>query len=498
VTLLALDRLTELEIDVGDLLERSTGAGAVDVSEWWDDPAGFARRIGRSPVDYQADVMRSVARNRFTVWRGCHSCGKEYTAGCVAPWAAAVRGMLVLVISATETQVVGQTMREIAAGFRAVAKEFGLGFDRYQRSIRIGGEDRVIALTGGANVDALTGWHDPAGVLVIISEGQGERLEDVAYDAALANANTELCRVLAMGNPVRPEGRFYEVNRKAHWSVICTSAFDTPNVKAGRTVVPGCPAATWPAEVAAEHGKDSAFYVGRVLAEFPAESEDALVSRDVVEAAVARFAKIEVKHRTPYVLGVDPAGPGEDLFAVTVWHGHETVEYHTWRRLEAPESADRVIEIVRALRRGVVAQFSGSDVRSIYIDEIGIGHGVVGILSRLCRDAEFSTIAVHGVNISKKPGDSKRFVRRKDELVWRLREDLVDGRIALAANDRLVEEICALRVRQTPDGKIEVPPKDQMRAQLGRSPDLLDSLLLGLSPTVPDGGKGFQFSAGSV
>ena len=113
--------------------------------------------LGREPVDYQAKVMESVVDNRFTAWRGCHSCGKEHALGSLAVWGAGARGMLVLVLSATETQVVGQTMREVGDAFAAAADEFGLGFKRYRRSIRIGGEDRVVALTGSADVDALIG-----------------------------------------------------------------------------------------------------------------------------------------------------------------------------------------------------------------------------------------------------------------------------------------------------------------------------------------------------
>ena len=206
-----------------------------------DDPVAFAAGAGARPTDYQEEIMRSVVENRRTVVAGCHASGKEWAAGWVASWAHFARGMLVVVVSATERQVLGQTMREIHGAVRSAAKAYHLEAQLFTRSVRIGNEDRIVAITGGTNVDALTGWHDPRGVLVIISEGQGERLEDSAYDAAVACATDELSRILVLGNPVRPAGRFFEINQKPGWARFKISAFDTPNVKAGRTMVPGFP-----------------------------------------------------------------------------------------------------------------------------------------------------------------------------------------------------------------------------------------------------------------
>ena len=183
----------------------------------------------------------------------------------MAVWAAYCRRMLVLIVSATELQVVGQTMKEVRAAWRAA----GAVGQLFTRSVRIGGEDRIIALTGGSSIDSLTGWHDPNGVFVIISEAQGERLEDSAYDAALAVATDDLSRVLVMGNPTRPSGRFYEVCQRDHWAEHHVSAFDTPNIKAGKMVRAGFPSPDWPGEIAREYGATSPYYIGRVLGEFP-------------------------------------------------------------------------------------------------------------------------------------------------------------------------------------------------------------------------------------
>ena len=282
LTQAAVDRLG---LQVGELLAEHAGPETEDFQKWADDPVGFVESHGGDPTDYQRRILESVVSDKFVVVRGCHGSGKEWVAGQVAVWAAYCRRMLVLIVSATELQVVGQTMKEVRAAWRAA----GAVGQLFTRSVRIGGEDRIIALTGGSSIDSLTGWHDPNGVFVIISEAQGERLEDSAYEAAFAVATDDKSRVLVMGNPTRPTGKFYEINNKEHWTSHHVSAFDTPNVKAGKMVRAGFPSPDWPGEIAREYGATSPYYVGRVLGEFPAQGEESLFSRDWLNAASDRW-----------------------------------------------------------------------------------------------------------------------------------------------------------------------------------------------------------------
>jgi phage terminase large subunit len=480
-------RVDRLALDVGALLEEhgsGFGPRSAELAPFENDPMAFDARAGREPEPYQSDVMRSVVSNRFTCWRACHGVGKEWTAGTLALWGAYCRGMLVLIVSATQRQVLGQTMREVHRAWRAHGNLRGQCF---QGSIRIDGEDRIIALTGSANVDALTGWHDPNGVLMIISEGQGERLEDVAYDAAISIAVDDRSRVLAMGNPVRPSGRFFEINHSRNWQVFRTSFSETPNARAGCTVRAGFPAASWAEEVAAEFGRDSSFFRCRVEAEFPAESEESALSAESVDGAVERWRKCELDVAgAGWVLGCDPAF-AVDEFIVAVWRGTVVQEFFARRRLEADEAVEWIVSIMRQLRRTAFCTVGGSDVKSIYVDSIGVGATIPGLLrSRFRHDLEFDGIRVESVNVAQRPGDTKRFVRRRDELIWGLREQLVAGRIAIPPDQKLLEELNDLRIHETSDGRIEVEEKARMKRRLGRSPDRLDALLIGLTPHVPD------------
>jgi phage terminase large subunit len=491
--------LDRLEGRVGELLaERTRGRPLGEFEAWADDPVGFDRRCGRDPVDYQERIAESVRDHKFTVVRGCHAAGKEWSAGSLAVWAAYCRRMLVLIVSATERQVLGQTMREVRAAWRAATDLPG---QLFTGSVRIGGEDRIMALTGGATVDGLTGWHDPAGVLVIISEGQGERLEDSAYDAAIACATDERSRVLAMGNPVRPVGRFYDINRKPHWNAIRVSAFDTPNVKAAADVRPGFPSHTWPAEVAREYGETSAYYQGRVLAEFPdAGSVDALLRRDWLEAAFDRHdAGVRFLRWPPPVVALDVARSLErDESAAAAAQGKTVHRLYTWRSRDLVDTAGRFRTIADRTRLAWYTEPRGLTIHpaspvlledakrrewldavpvpglELAIDAPGIGGGVCDILRR---ERERVTEWWGWVEAR----DSARFANLRAAAYWGFREMLDAGEAVLPRDPLLLEEALAVEWSTDAKGRIIMAPKDEIRKLLGRSPDRLDAVVMALA-----------------
>lgn len=489
-------RVQRIEDGVGELLEEHAGrASHEELSRWEDDPVGWDLEAGRDPVDYQREIMESVAENKRTAWRGCHACGKDYTIGSLAVWGAYARGMLVLVVSATERQVLGQTMREVRKAWRACRRAHGIGGQLFQGSVRIGGEDRIVALTGSANVDALTGWHDAEnGVLVLISEGQGERLEEAAYDAAEGNVTTSQGRILAAGNPVRPDGRFYKIHQRPTWNRFRTSAFDTPNVKADEVERPGFPAPGWPEDVAREYGENSAFYKGRVLAEFPDQVESALYRREWIERAFKLHedgAFEEDRGGELAVAGIDVAREGTDRSCLCVRRGRLVEEFTTWRGAGTQETARRVREILERAHET-------NPVRRVVVDEVGVGGGV---LDRLREDLELTwseprhgrfgtglrerSATLAGFKAGTRARDAERFYNLASQAYWRLRSLLEAGELALPPEEELREELLALRHEVTSDSRVRVD-KGRAKARLGRSPDRVDALAFTLEPELEE------------
>ena len=226
-------RLDRLEERVGELIARQDSA-RTDFTAYRDRPEDFMREVlGFTPWSKQVEVCRAVLDGKRVVVRGHHGAGKDAVLAALLLWSAYARQMLCIVISATERQVIGQAWAELARLWTGAGCFAG---ELYVGELRIGGEKRILAMTAGAgSTSNLTGWHDHGGhgVFVAISESQAEQVGNAAFDAAEGNTAGEGSKILVVGNPVKPAGRFYEVSHKATWHAIRISAFDHPNVAQG-------------------------------------------------------------------------------------------------------------------------------------------------------------------------------------------------------------------------------------------------------------------------
>ena len=502
VTTAQVDRLYrdigEAEAIRDELVAEHHGGNLEQFEAYADDPVGFQRDVlgARYVADYQREHAESVRDNPRTVVRGAHAIGKEWEAARLALWAAYARGMLVLIISQTQRQVLGQTMRELADAFLGAPDLPG---ELLTGSLRINGRPRVIALTGGSRVDSLTGYHDPAGVLVIVTEGQGEQLEDVAYDAAFANATDDRSRILALGNPVRPAGRFYEINQRDNWRAFRVSAFDHPNLIHDREVIPGGPTRRWVDDVAAEYGTDSAYYTSRVLADFPTQGADALIRREWIDAATRKHAAGLGDGKDKALrLVVDPAGDGPDETVVGFVHGVRLDRFETWSRKSAEETVQRIHRIatheakLQRSRNGRRARSwidgAGNPRRltlpNVTIDAIGIGWTMAGWL----RGRGLSVSDYKGSRQARNPD---KFESKRAESYWTIRESLQagfkqsDGGLTIPADTKLIDDLLALTWGPGTRDKVSISTKDEVRATLGRSPDRGDVVAMALGGSRP-------------
>lgn len=493
------DRLKGLAVATEDLIERHEGQSrrSFDVYRGEAGKLRFYREVlGYEPYQSQEAVAVAVEGHKRVVVRGAHGVGKERVAASEALYGCLVKGQLVLLLSATERQVLGQTMKEVRRLFSGNATLPG---DLYTATLRIKGESRILAFAG-SSIDSLTGWHDPNGVLVIISEGQGERLEDVAYDAALMNATDDLSRVLILGNPVRPVGRFYEASRSPNWHAIRIAVTDHPNIQQGRMVIPGGPSPSWPEEMAAEYGTDSPMYQARVLAEFPSTAEESLVQRVWLERAAERWEawrdwREDETDPAPGI-GVDVARLGMDRTVMAVRRGNVLEELKRIERGDTMETAARLAREFARVRLGKayvgrsayrpVLWFPGRDPSPgthpvvPIVDEAGVGGGVV---DRLREDG----LEVVGFNSSFSPigKDADRYLNLRAQAYWRLRHGLEHDEFAIPYHAELWEELMATSWWLNSSGKVQIEEKKTIKAVLKRSPDYADAVAMAFFESPP-------------
>lgn len=512
-----LDRIQESVDQL--LLEDHGGEAAVTVlsqlREYAEDPIGFMRDVlGADPWSRQVEIIEAVRDSPRVVVRSAHTMGKDWIMARLLLWHVFARGGLGIYTGPTDRQL-GIGMREIREAFRGAP---GLPGELFTRSLRLGGDDRLMAFTS-SNVDNLTGWHDPHGVMIAISEGQGERVEDTAYDAAFACTTEPNSKLVVGGNPVRPTGRFFEVSRKANWVAIKIPAAEHPNIAAGRQVVPYGPSWNWPKEIADEYGKDSAYYTSRVLAEFPEEAEDSLILRKWLDAAADRWeAWMDADtglslSSASLTFALDVARMGADKTVVAIRQDRILREFVTWGRADLMKTTGRMIREMARWGVSLTGRYEGYQRRlaevgpvssRVVVDEIGIGSGPVDRLRELQGEAggeewplaepygeasrnpglydltRGSRPQIEGYNGSSSPrgADGHRFSNRRAESHWNLRKLLERGEVALPRDPELFEELLAIQWTTASNGRIQIEDKDRIRARLRRSPDKADAAVM--------------------
>jgi len=475
--------LRRLETDLGDLIARHERARDLrDFSRYRENPVRFIREVLKGePWDRQGEIAEAVRDESLVVVRSANACGKDWVAAHLALWWVFARRGLVLLTGPTERQVIEIVMGEVG---RAFGKAKDLPGELYRTALRLGREEHagILAFTS-TEASKLTGFHAPR-VMAILTEAQG--CEDFAWEGLLACATGSEDRVLAVGNPLRPSGRFYTVSRpRSGWRAIRIGASEHPNLTEARTVIPGGPSADFCERIAREYGRDSGIYQSRVEGEFPDAGEDSLIRRSWIDAASDRWKQMEAEAEGELVIGVDPARFGPDQTVVAVRRGNVLLELVAWGQCDLAESVERVRG---ELERAGVKPGSGCGVPvtwadpwssrrrrhavgRVVVDEVGVGAGVADRLSELGYNVE-------PFNGGRSPRDGDRFLNRRAEAYWHLRDLLERGEIALPADEALADELLAQVWRPTSDGKVMLEPKEALRGRIGRSPDRADAVVM--------------------
>lgn len=178
-------------------------------------------------------------------------------------------------------------------------------------------------------------------------------------------------------------------------------------------------------------------------------------------------------------MGVDVAVGGRDEFIVSRRHSAWFDELETIPGHEIPqETAGQVGagHVIR-LRR---------DRAPVHVDMIGWGLTVHNALVE-------NNVQTIGVNVARGTKEKTRegtmgFLNVRAELCWRMREALDPAnpiKLALPPDPALKADLCAYKWKVSKAG-IQVRSKDEMKEELGRSPDKGDAVLMANIDTIKD------------
>jgi len=415
--------------------------------------------------------MDSVRDNRVTTVKSCHGAGKSFVAADIALWFLLTHWpSIVLTTAPTDRQVKKILWKEIRTSYKRA--KYPIGGTLLYQELKMDDDWYALGFTSiDYDPDRFQGFHSVY-ILAVVDEAAGVT-EDI-YNAIDGVLTTDESRLLMIGNPTNPSGRFAKSFNLPDSGKISISAFDTPNFTHFGITETDIAENTWEAKVTAElpapylvtprwvydryigWTPGSPLYIARVNAHFPQVGNDSLIPLQWIEDAVNRTLP-----RTGHTeLGVDVARYGSDETVIMSRNGP-------------------VVKIIKILASSDTMTVAGevsialkdTDARVAKIDSIGIGAGVYDRLKELNKPVVEMQSGASAL-------DKERFANARAEWWWTLRERFEVGDIDIPDDETLISQLSDIKYKVRSNGQIIIESKEEMKKRGLQSPDRADTLML--------------------
>ena len=435
------------------------------VGKYFAEPAAFVRDFwawGKGsladetgPDTWQMEELEKIGRKikagesvMIAVSSG-HGVGKSAMSSWLIIWFMATRPQPQVVVTAnTATQLSTKTWRELAKWHRMCRLKDWFEWTATSFKHKKFPDTWFASAIPWSihNSEAFAGTHEKH-VLLMYDEASG--IPDQIWEVSEGAMTTTGSMWIVFGNPTRGNGRLYEAcfgkfqHRWDHTTVDSRTAKKADKKKIQEWVD--------------DYGEDSDFVRVRVRGLPPKSGNSQFISSDLVAAAVARTANLLLSD--PIVIGVDVARFGDDSNVVTVRQGRKLRTQIAWRETDLMETASRVAQIIK----------STGNVQAVFVDEVGLGSGVVDRLKQLGHN-------VLGVNSGTVADEPTRYYNRKAEMWGRMREWLKQADIPDSRD--LITGLTATEYGFDNRSRVQMEKKSDMKSRGLSSPDEADSLAL--------------------
>jgi hypothetical protein len=429
----------------------------------------FTDLLGISPWAKQIEIAEAINLYEKTLVYSCVSSGKSFIGGAIVPWWLNSRyPARVFIIAPTERQIKINLWSEFSRVY--YGSRVPLGPKPMTLDWKLDDKGSWLA-KGFSPKDALAvfGIHGPND-LIIFDDAQGIPLD--VFDAFENASASGTARYIFFCNPAFVSGPLYDAitEKRGDMHTIQIDAFHTPNVMAGRVVVPGLIIKEKVDAWVKKFGWDSDFVRVKVRALPPKQEPDTLIPIDWLEIAKCR----EVPQKQGGItLGIDVARFGDDESVIGAKEGRQYLP-------EQPEWIMNGNDTMQVSGRGIKV---AKDLKAVgaNVDEIGIGAGVVDRMTEVAREQKLK-LSIHGINVAEKPHDKEQFVNLRAEMWWASRESLDPKNPAamslMGCSDELIADLSAMKYSVDSAGRIKVESKEETKKRLGRSPDRGDAYAL--------------------
>lgn len=384
-----------------------------------------------------------------------HGIGKSALVAWIILWALSTFEDTKGVVTAnTETQLKTKTWAELAKWYwRCINRhwfEFTATalFSRDPEHARTWRMDMVA--WSERNTEAFAGLHNQGKRILLVFD-ESSAVADLIWEVsegAMTDSDTEIIWC-CFGNPTKVTGRFRECfgkySHRWHTEQIDSRTVQITNKRQIQKWVD-------------DYGEDSDFVRVRVRGVFPSVSSNALLGPEEVAAAMKRaYTQDQIDHAA-VIVGVDVARQGDDSSCIARRQG-QTV--FALRPLRVPDTA--------LVGHQVGMYCDEHEADACFVDATG-GYGA-GVIDTM-RSTHHDAVEVY---FNGRPMDT-RYFNKRSEMYFEMAKWVKAGG-ALPEDKELAEELCAATYSFQGD-KFRLCEKDDIRQEIGRSPDRADAVAL--------------------
>ena len=445
---------------------------------WWIENV-----LGVSLWSKQKELCYSVRDHERTACPASFGVGKTFLSACLALWFLYNHKPAKVISTAPTFRQVRDLLWAEIRNLHARSK-MPLGGDCLQLSLKLNDEQFAIGFSTDANnMDMFTGYHSP-NQLVIFDQAAG--LPPMFWEAAEGLMTSANCRWLVISNTAISDSEFANIclperkTRFGTWNIIKICADESPNVVAKKNIYPGLISYDWVEKRRKAWGRDDPLYKIFLLADFVLSSQMVVIPGHMVKPAFER----EGIENDVIEIGLDVARSGLDS---TVWFarsGSRSLEIKRHTGNDTMQVVGVTIEFIRTLEEKY-----DKEVTLIKVDVIGIGAGVYDRLSEL----EYPCLPINNSEVQIVT-DKERYLNVRAEMAWALRHRFENDNIGLLniieSNQELSEylegDLLVQKYKISSNGKIQLWSKDDIKKELGRSPDYYDACVMAFE--APGGG----------
>jgi phage terminase large subunit len=423
------------------------------IADFKEDPLLFVKSIFRvSPTSQQEEVLRKFRDSPAVAIKSGHGVGKTAMEAWLILWFLFLNPMARIPCTApTQAQLHDILWPEINLWLNRSILQRYISWSKSRVSI-IGQDETWFAVARTSNKPAnLQGFHGQA-LMYVVEEASGVPQEIMeVIEGAMTNVGA---RLLMAGNPTQISGTFYDAFHKdaSLYTRFTFSAVDSPIVSD-----------EYAKRIEKKYGKDSDVYRVRVEGQFPQGAPDAFIRLDAVERAILREVTAEGRY---WFIGVDPARFGDDESVIYYRQGYKVFRPRGFHGIDTSELSGQVMKVVREIRE--------KDAEAkiyVRVDDTGVGGGVSDQLRPQTREHGFD---LQEVNFGGKGNADYYNLGAK---IWGDVRDALDE-LDLPDIDDLIAQLTTRKYRITPDGKIRLEAKEDMKKRGLPSPDHGDALAL--------------------